>query len=265
MKKIAVLINFFKPVLTESEILSLRKCIYILSSYDLILLGPKNIDLKEYEIHAPGLKTHLVDSIHFKGNRNYCKFLMSETLYKNFEKYDAILIYQLDCLVFKDELSEWVTKGYDFIGAPIFENYGANDNYRFLGVGNGGFSLRNPKKLHYTLKNWEKLISIKSIINSKFCNRKKKVNLIYSKLLNKITFRIYHKPLNEIIDKNEDLALGIFLSEELNLIRVPKPEEALKFSMEVHPEYLYEKNDKQLPFGCHAWERYEKEFWINFI
>lgn len=43
------------------------------------------------------------------------------------------------------------------------------------------------------------------------------------------------------------------------------PEVAMKFSFEVHPEVLYELNDKQLPFGCHAYLKYNPEFWKKFI
>ena len=42
-----------------------------------------------------------------------------DTLYSRFEKYEYMLIYQLDAFVFSDRLMEFVEAGYDYIGAPL--------------------------------------------------------------------------------------------------------------------------------------------------
>ena len=34
---------------------------------------------------------------------------------------------------------------------------------------------------------------------------------------------------------------------------------------ELEPRYLYNLNQKKLPFGCHAWEKHEPDFWKNHI
>jgi hypothetical protein len=48
--------------------------------------------------------------------------------------------------------------------------------------------------------------------------------------------------------------------------RVPDEKMAARFSLEVNPEYLYNKVGKQLPFGCHAFEKWEYEsFWKKHI
>jgi len=41
--------------------------------------------------------------------------------------------------------------------------------------------------------------------------------------------------------------------------------EALGFAFENVPEELYKLNNDQLPFGCHAYEKYSPEFWAKFI
>ena len=35
----------------------------------------------------------------------------------------------------------------------------------------------------------------------------------------------------------------------------------LQFAFEAHPRYCYEKNNKNLPFGAHAWEKWGRKFW----
>jgi hypothetical protein len=47
--------------------------------------------------------------------------------------------------------------------------------------------------------------------------------------------------------------------------RVPTAEEALPFAFEVDPRWCYEKNNRKLPFGCHAWAKYDKEFWMEVL
>jgi len=47
----------------------------------------------------------------------------------------------------------------------------------------------------------------------------------------------------------------------MRVFTIPLASEAVAFAFEAHPEYLFELNQQQLPFGCHAWQRYNPEFW----
>jgi hypothetical protein len=47
--------------------------------------------------------------------------------------------------------------------------------------------------------------------------------------------------------------------------RIPEPGEALEFSFELAPRYCFMMNGERLPFGCHAWFRYDREFWEPFL
>jgi hypothetical protein len=37
------------------------------------------------------------------------------------------------------------------------------------------------------------------------------------------------------------------------------------FSFEVAPRYCFKMNRERLPFGCHAWSKYDQEFWEPFL
>ena len=39
----------------------------------------------------------------------------------------------------------------------------------------------------------------------------------------------------------------------------------IAFAFEKEPQQLYQKNNGQLPFGCHAWEKYDLNFWKPII
>ena len=267
MKKVAVLINFYKKELTSEEIISLKSCISKLKNHNLFFLGPDNIDLTEYKKNAPDVNFHLVPPIFFKGAINYSRYLLSENLYKDFKDFDFILIYQLDCFIFRDELDFWASKDYDFVGSPLFENFEENENFQFLGVGNGGLSIRNVKNIYKLLNSWEKQTPYLGIVKSKYlAGIQYKLGLVFYKFISSLTGYKYHRPLNSILNNhNDDIILGLFYSKELGILKTPTPLEASRFSTEIHSEYLYEKNNRSLPMGCHAWQKYEPEFWSRHI
>lgn len=48
--------------------------------------------------------------------------------------------------------------------------------------------------------------------------------------------------------------------------KYPDYKKNIQFAFEKYPSYLYNLNNKKLPFGCHAWQKYEyNTFWYNFI
>ena len=60
---------------------------------------------------------------------------------------------------------------------------------------------------------------------------------------------------------NEDFFWGLGANYTDTLFKVPSNYEALKFGFEVMPSYFYKMNNNNLPFGCHAFEKYDSEFW----
>jgi hypothetical protein len=47
--------------------------------------------------------------------------------------------------------------------------------------------------------------------------------------------------------------------------RIPQPSEALDFSFETAPRYCLAANSGRMPFGCHAWTKYDRAFWEPFL
>jgi hypothetical protein len=78
-----------------------------------------------------------------------------------------------------------------------------------------------------------------------------------------LTFSYSFPPIRLVI--NEDIFWGVVVPDRCGLFNVPRPEEAISFAFEAAPEYLFELNQSQLPFGCHAWERYNPQFWRNTL
>ncbi len=61
---------------------------------------------------------------------------------------------------------------------------------------------------------------------------------------------------------NEDVFFSISDNEAFQIAPL---EVALKFAFEREVEQCFQLNNQELPFGCHAWERYNPEFWKPLI
>lgn len=61
---------------------------------------------------------------------------------------------------------------------------------------------------------------------------------------------------------NEDIFFSISDGKDF---KVAPLDIALKFAFEREVEKCFKLNNEELPFGCHAWERYNLEFWKPFI
>jgi hypothetical protein len=63
----------------------------------------------------------------------------------------------------------------------------------------------------------------------------------------------------------EDVYFGITLPKFFDWFTVPAPDEAMYFALEVAPSHGYELMAQQIPFGCHAWQKYEPDFWERIV
>ena len=89
--------------------------------------------------------------------------------------------------------------------------------------------------------------------------------LSFTKIVFKIrNIQFTHRAINPMLI-NEDHYWGHVLAAFFSDFNVAPVNDAIRFSFEVNPTLLYKMNNGQLPFGCHAWERYDPEFWLPFI
>ena len=171
---------------------------------------------------------------------------MAEQFYRAFADYEYILIYQLDCLVFSGKLEEWCRRSWDYIGAPWFKKWRPRQYAslevsedpidRLATVGNGGFSLR-------------RIDSALAVLTST-------KRLLYDRLM---------RDFLEHSQSNEDIFWSFSAPKLVDSFRIPRPRQALEFSFETEPRYCYQENSGRLPFGCHAWPMYDRDFWEPFL
>lgn len=234
---VAVVVPMYKSELTAYEKVSLDRCLKELGAYPIIVIAPERLSpeiIQRLMLHEVAIE--YFDNAYFENINGYSRLLLRSEFYARFIEYENILIYQLDAFVFTDRLVEWCRQSYDYIGAPWigvdwfdnhhkpgFGNLWGHFRYQKQMVGNGGFSLRRVKSFLFALM----------VLKNRADNW----------------------------THNEDLFWSFEVPNNLPFFRKPDVDTALKFSFELNPKECFARTRGELPFGCHAWEKYDIEFW----
>jgi len=264
----AIVIPVYKELTDRYEEHSFRQCLKVLHHYDVYLVTHEHLPLSSYDIisreYGVTLNRVFFPISYFKGIEGYNNLMMQKQFYASFKAYRYILVYQLDAFVFKDELAYWCNLGYDYIGAPVespwFEKCNSGkDGVVVWRVGNGGFSLR---KVDYFLKVLSRRLPLmKTKINSFFK---------YSELKKIANFFGWENTISYYVNleskMNEDVFYTVYLLDSYIPPQLPPVETAALFAFEKAPSYMYDMIGQRMPFGCHAYLKYEYElFWKKHI
>lgn len=286
MKNCCIIVPVYKEFidLCNEELIALNQVYKILGSHPIYFIGPDKVNWEAYLEDGrsrnvfPKAKEFSQD--YFSGIQGYNELLISSFFYERFDAYEFMLIYQLDAYVFRDELDNWCKKGYDYIGAPWFD-LDCNGRKFLHNVGNGGFSLRKIQSSLRLLKslrykdilekykyfNWKGIIpQLPSLIKSIAKAKKIPCQLEEKFMDNEDQFWSRTAP-DSIKDFkcNSKIISLIYSLIVKDIFKIAPVKDAIKFSFEVNPSLLFELNNRELPFGCHAWEKYDPEFWKEFI
>lgn len=269
--RIAVAIPVYKRLLSDDERLSLRQYVKILGHYDTFLVCPEGLDVTEYEAAAGcPLATMRFAPTFFDGIEGYNRLMKSQGFYCRFRSYDYLLIYQLDAWVFCDQLTEWCHRGYDYVGAPWFDKHKSHEEgYALWCAGNGGLSLRKVKTFIHVTNPRLRVKSCREVFKDEYHS----IHDLGHCLARCLSPLIGNNTIDHYMNKGEGAWMyedGFFsygLAATRHRLNIPSPVEAAFFSFELSPRYLYEEvTHHQLPFGCHAWRKYQYEdFWRQFI
>lgn len=265
LQRAVITIPVYKTKPDNKEQISLLQAFKVFADYDIVLVCPDNLDVSAYQKlaqdRAKEIRISRFDNLFFKDIEGYNWLMLNLSFYETFLAYEYILIYQPDCFVFRDELDMWMNKGYDYIGAPwlhndrrvwwtlrksitytlkyLYRRYTNQDNTISIGfykVGNGGFSLRKVSTACEMIKKFEKNGRIDRYRNANG-------NYLYA----------------------EDVFWGCEVNRYAANMKIPNYKVALGFAFDMNPSLCYELNSKELPFGVHAWYRYNLDFWKPFI
>jgi hypothetical protein len=225
--KVCVVIPIHNSIPSVYEIISFRQCFKILGNHPIYVVAPFGLNIDAYNRVVENFNVKFINPRWQKNLLNYNKLKLSRFFYSLFKDYEYMLTYELDAFVFSDALLDWCNKEYDFIGAPWFDGY-ITDSKKIIGVGNSGFSLRKIK-------------SIKKGIS-----------------------KVYYKDPKQFESGRKKKVIA-FIAFPYYWFSTLLFENLFIQSFEVNPSFLYKINNNKLPMGCHAWWRYDLEFWKPFI
>lgn len=266
-----IIIPLHRERLTETEKISLRQCAVVFAGYPIVLIGPKKNDYAGVLALVGGsaaVTVETFDDMHFGSIDSYSRLLLTRQFYERFSGYEYVLIHHLDAFAFRDELPFWVSQGYSYLGPPWFEGYNEGDaESDFIEYGgNGGFSLRHVKSFLMALDSFRAIRDPFAIYRA-IGNRRKTGRLkLFPAIVLKMTgLRKYTDALIEKLGIYEDIFWSSVAPAVDPGFRVARFDVEIRFAFECQPSRLYEMNGRRLPFGCHAWEKYEPDFWAPFI
>lgn len=266
-KKLCVVVPVHKAFLSEEETLSLKACYEHLNKYDCFLLHPKEMNVEHYVSIHPDLILMPVDPSWLSSTKSYNEMKMSLAFYQLFGQYNYLLTYELDAFIFHSRFDECNAFDFDFIGAPLFNNYTkANRDAAFTKGCNSGFSMRNIQSCIAVLRQKKKLYIKWRIARFFIVNSSLLRNYLKRENWQKQTL-FYSHQLTDFFKKkyfHEDIIWTQMVPLQFPQFKVADTASAAKFSFELNPERLFILNHYQLPLGCHAWRKHY-DFWKDFI
>lgn len=210
----------------------------LLADYSIMLVIPEGTPIGDFAPWQQQLQVIYQDPENFTSNHAYNLMLLKPEFYRLFAAYDYMLIYQTDVFIFRNELDYWLRRGFDYIGAP----WSPERNYSFFYPrlmwrrscgGNGGFSLRRVQPMVRLLERHPRALQ---------------------DLLNKCGPLVH-----------EDIWWSLYAPNLSWRYKIADKKTSERFSVEVDPQEAYKRNGNRLPFGCHAWQKFQPEFWLPHV
>jgi hypothetical protein len=270
-KRVAIVVPLsLRATLDDDEQVSLRHLLRYLGPYDKYLVAPRGLPLR-----VDGFQVKYFSRKFFGSQGAHTRLLSWPGFYRAFADYEFLMFYHLDSLVFSDQLLDWCDRGVDWIGPPWLKCDDAPwvDRPR---VGNGGFALLRVERALQVLavryrqkphQYWLDLFTrngsyLRPLIT--FLGKVQEYGL-RSRVLNRVLVEWTQVESPGKYKRNNDMFWADEAVSYVPEFRVATVEEGLRFGFEMTPRKCFELNGGQLPFGCHAWARYDRAFWEPYL
>lgn len=263
--KPVVVVPVHKEKPSPAEIISLRQCGRVLGKHATKIVAPRSLDLGAYLELLPHASELRVDDHWMASIRAYNRMIMSPLLYSQLSDYTHMLLHEPDAIVLRDDLDYWCLQTIDYIGAPWFEGYGAaKPDSPVIGVGNSGFSLHRliaSRRIVSSRRRWYPYRCVaKDLIRGLSGNR--------SRLRRGLKALLSSGQLRgawQLYEGNCDAFWSNVVPMVDHDFKVAKTEEAVLFSWEVQPSRCMKMTRGKLPFGIHAWAKYDFAFLAPYL
>lgn len=277
-----IVIPVYSQHLSRVEQSALRACIRKNKSYAIRLLHKQSINIPELldhcgftEVEREPIQAIAIDDHWLTSVATYNAMLLKGWFYRLFTDWTYLLIFQLDAWILGDDLAAWLAKSYTYIGAPWTGHLGPDTSD--VGVGNGGFSLRCVSEMIRICESplWSfmpvfrgcKLVYRMTLFRRYYLFPPSQRPLLFIKRLWIFIMMSlgWHNTLAYYaqIGVQEDHVLSVYAPCVFGWMRLPTVAEAASFSIETNPRQTFAAYAIDRPYGCHAWERYDRNFWTS--
>ena len=210
----------------------------VLRHGDWYLIAPQSLDTSFYEKRYGKPIVRFPDAC-FVSAQSYSSLLLTDEFYAAFAQYEYMLVTHDDVYVLRDDLSYWLSRRLDYIGAPwpggiefevsISPRPGVHGLALKAFVGNGGFSLRRIAACRQLFAEFQEEVA---------------------------WFRQ--------TGQHEDVFFGSFgqLSQQFVL---PNLRVAADFAWETFLPRMHALCQGQLPMAIHGYRKYDPEFFAHTI
>jgi Protein of unknown function (DUF5672) len=264
-KLVAVVVPLSKRrTLTPDEQISLRHAAHYFSRYDKYLVAPGAVAFEH-----PGFQLKLFAGKFFGSAAAHARLVTAPLFYETFADYKYILLYHLDSLVLSDQLEQWCQTDLDYIGPPWI-NCPDSPWVKRERVGNSGFALMKIQSFLNVLYSPRPTVDPNQYWQEYYASKPKYIQ--YMNLPKRFLKRLFifnSSRFHMFRWLQHRTEADIFWSDEAVHyypdFKIADVATGLRFAFEVSPRLCLERNQQQLPFGCHAWPRYDRAFWEPYL
>lgn len=270
VKRVAIMVPLPSPQLSADEEISMRQLRKHLDGYEKFLLVPKGMP-----VDLDGFSVLELDRRHFGSAANHNRMLYRTDFWENFAQYEYVLMYHLDALVFSDQLREWCDRGLDYIGSPFLRCADA-PWVRTERVGNGGFALYRVPSVLKVLWNrfaddpsryfhdrfWRQIEFQRNLLRPV---RAAMPAWLKGRATAPLRSGLQKLDHTEVSERGNDLFWSDQAKRYFPEFQVASLEDGLAFSFEMEPRRCFERTGGRMPFGCHAFGRYDRAFWEEHV
>lgn len=235
----------------------------ILKKYDIVIIAPQSLGISLMAgLGRDIFKVVYFDNSYFANIEGYNKLLRSSLFYSSFSDYEYLLIMQHDSYIFHDNLEAFTKKDYDYWGAPWIDY--ELINYKFLRP-----VLPLLHKSRY-FKPFRSIAGKKYLVGNGGLSLRKVATHLLVTTEYKITIQKFEQEYDKwiaggAISMMEDIFWTLYVPRFYPSYKIAPWQEAVSFSFEMNPQKAFKLNHHKLPFGCHAFEKVDPEFYKKFI
>ena len=249
--KVCIVTPFHKSDLSDNEKLSLKTIQKHFKNEKKFL-----VTFHDNKIDFPNFERVNFNKNFFENIQGYNNLCTSTEFYRSFLDFEYMLICQLDVIVLKNNLSEFMSRNISYIGAPTGKKSPFDRSRKKLWgrryFCNGGFSLRKISDFISVLESSKvrypfNYLTIYECLKSGFF---KYINLYLKTLFSKSIYK------GEFFAKNlyikEDSFWTYFAPLFYNKYSFPTIYQANSFCFDVNPNFFYKMNNYKLPMAHHG-------------